>query len=436
MSSFRTRQSSGKNDVVDQAAEHLDGRALGADDGVADHAGDDLVVPDPPEVDPLVPFDQRLGELVELLVLATVDVDVGERTARPARGAHGRPAPSGGVTRRISRQPGESKPLPWPSTLRISWYSHGDMCSSMSSCVVAYWRQSPLRRSSRNAAAISLRRAEVLASRPRRRSRRASARALKTGARSGRGARRGAPTRPPSSGARAARRCSDTARSRSHPPRRAPAPRSPRASPRAGAYLRNVRPLLRRRQASAPRRSRRSRSGCGRARSTSSSASSTSSGEGSALRRAIEDDRLSLADPLRAARASEDDARAHRRRRHGRRLRGALGGLGARQRRPRRDASAPATASAANGQRTILFLDEIHRFNKAQQDALLPAVEEGLVTLIGATTENPYFEVNSALLSRCQVIELDALGRGGAARGAAARRRGDRRGGAAEIVAS
>ena len=52
----------------------------------------------------------------------------------------------------------------------------------------------------------------------------------------------------------------------------------------------------------------------------------------------------------------------------------------------------------AEGRRTILFLDEIHRFNKAQQDALLPAVEEGLVTLIGATTENPYFEVNSALL--------------------------------------
>ncbi len=58
------------------------------------------------------------------------------------------------------------------------------------------------------------------------------------------------------------------------------------------------------------------------------------------------------------------------------------------------------------GQRTILFLDEIHRFNKAQQDALLPAVEEGLVTLIGATTENPYFEVNSALLSRVQLFEL------------------------------
>ena len=63
----------------------------------------------------------------------------------------------------------------------------------------------------------------------------------------------------------------------------------------------------------------------------------------------------------------------------------------------------------ASGQRTILFLDEIHRFNKAQQDALLPAVEEGLVTLIGATTENPYFEVNSALLSRAQIYELEPL---------------------------
>jgi putative ATPase len=63
----------------------------------------------------------------------------------------------------------------------------------------------------------------------------------------------------------------------------------------------------------------------------------------------------------------------------------------------------------ASGEPTIFFLDEIHRFNKAQQDALLPAVEEGLVTLIGATTENPYFEVNAALLSRCQVYELQAL---------------------------
>ena len=70
---------------------------------------------------------------------------------------------------------------------------------------------------------------------------------------------------------------------------------------------------------------------------------------------------------------------------------------------------APGAARRASGQRTILFLDEIHRFNKAQQDALLPAVEEGLVTLIGATTENPYFEVNSALLSRVQLYELEPL---------------------------
>ncbi|HEY8028860.1 MAG TPA: replication-associated recombination protein A [Gaiellaceae bacterium] len=62
-----------------------------------------------------------------------------------------------------------------------------------------------------------------------------------------------------------------------------------------------------------------------------------------------------------------------------------------------------------SGKRTILFLDEIHRFNKAQQDALLPAVEEGLVTLIGATTENPYYEVNSALISRVQIYELATL---------------------------
>ena len=77
-----------------------------------------------------------------------------------------------------------------------------------------------------------------------------------------------------------------------------------------------------------------------------------------------------------------------------------------------------------SGRPTILFLDEIHRFNKAQQDALLPAVEEGLLTLIGATTENPYFEVNSALLSRCQIYELRPLepGAGGGAAAAGAGR--------------
>jgi putative ATPase len=64
---------------------------------------------------------------------------------------------------------------------------------------------------------------------------------------------------------------------------------------------------------------------------------------------------------------------------------------------------------ALQGTRTVLFLDEIHRFNKAQQDALLPHVEDGTITLVGATTENPYFEVNSALLSRMRVWRLEAL---------------------------
>ena len=62
-----------------------------------------------------------------------------------------------------------------------------------------------------------------------------------------------------------------------------------------------------------------------------------------------------------------------------------------------------------HGQRTILFVDEVHRFNKAQQDALLPHVENGTVTFVGATTENPYFEVNKALVSRSRIFELHAL---------------------------
>jgi len=66
---------------------------------------------------------------------------------------------------------------------------------------------------------------------------------------------------------------------------------------------------------------------------------------------------------------------------------------------------------ARKQEKVILFIDEIHRFNKGQQDALLGAVEKGIVTLIGATTENPSFEVNSALLSRCQVYVLKPLGK-------------------------
>src|SRR6059058_1545944 len=63
----------------------------------------------------------------------------------------------------------------------------------------------------------------------------------------------------------------------------------------------------------------------------------------------------------------------------------------------------------ASGQATLLFVDEIHRFSRAQQDGFLPFVEEGVVTLVGATTENPSFELNGALLSRCQVFVLKRL---------------------------
>jgi putative ATPase len=75
-----------------------------------------------------------------------------------------------------------------------------------------------------------------------------------------------------------------------------------------------------------------------------------------------------------------------------------------------RAAIAEAREEKRRGRRTILFVDEIHRFNKAQQDALLPAVEDGTVTLVGATTENPSFEVIGALLSRSRVLTLEPLG--------------------------
>src|SRR5918912_3601699 len=75
-----------------------------------------------------------------------------------------------------------------------------------------------------------------------------------------------------------------------------------------------------------------------------------------------------------------------------------------------RAAISEAREERKRGRRTTLFIDEIHRFNKAQQDALLPAVEDGTVTLIGATTENPSFEVIGALLSRSRVLTLEPLG--------------------------
>src|SRR4051812_10562944 len=75
----------------------------------------------------------------------------------------------------------------------------------------------------------------------------------------------------------------------------------------------------------------------------------------------------------------------------------------------RKVVAAAANRLRTSGQRTILFVDEIHRWNKAQQDALLPDVERGTVRLIGATTENPFFYVNSPLVSRSQVFQLEPL---------------------------
>ena len=82
----------------------------------------------------------------------------------------------------------------------------------------------------------------------------------------------------------------------------------------------------------------------------------------------------------------------------------------------RREIEAAEKRLALNGSRTILFVDEIHRFNRSQQDALLHAVENRVVVLVGATTENPFFEVNSALISRSRVVELHGLSDGDIAR--------------------
>ncbi len=76
-----------------------------------------------------------------------------------------------------------------------------------------------------------------------------------------------------------------------------------------------------------------------------------------------------------------------------------------------RKALAEAEVHFAQGRRTVLFVDEVHRFNKAQQDAFLPHIEKGVILFVGATTENPSFELNSALLSRCRVHVMDAVGR-------------------------
>jgi putative ATPase len=133
-------------------------------------------------------------------------------------------------------------------------------------------------------------------------------------------------------------------------------------------------------------------------------------GEGSAMQRAIAEDRVGsmiFYGPPGTGKTTLARIVAHTTRAHFEELSAVQVGIAD----VRRVLSESEQRLGQTGQKTILFLDEIHRFNKAQQDALLPGVESGLVTLIGATTENPYFEVNSALLSRCQLFELQPLDR-------------------------
>jgi len=130
-------------------------------------------------------------------------------------------------------------------------------------------------------------------------------------------------------------------------------------------------------------------------------------GEGKLLRRAIEADRITsliLFGPPGTGKTALARVIANRTRAHFDWLNAAVAGID-----DLRKIIHAAKTRRSNGVRTVLFLDEIHRFNKLQQDVLLPDVEEGVITLIAATVENPFFYVNSALISRSQVFELKPL---------------------------
>ncbi len=131
-------------------------------------------------------------------------------------------------------------------------------------------------------------------------------------------------------------------------------------------------------------------------------------GEGTYLRRAIEEDRLQTAifwGPPGSGKTTLAVIIANLSQAHFQQISAVTSGV-AEVRRLIQEAE---DRLGMQGHRTILFIDEIHRFNKAQQDALLPAVEQGTIVLIGATTENPYFEVNSALVSRSKIFRLAPL---------------------------